>query len=88
MLGKSTYDKRVPEWIKRGSEEIKLGFLQGYLDSDGSVIKYKNSVRVNYTSINLKLLEDVQDILYALEIKNSIVLHQKECINKFSSIFK
>ena len=88
MLGKSTYDKRVPEWIKRGSAEIKLGFLQGYLDSDGYVIKCKNSVRVNYTSINLELLEDVQDILYALEIKNSIVLHKKECINKFSSIFK
>ena len=88
MLGTSAYNKRVPEWIKRGSAEIKLGFLQGYLDSDGSVIKYRNSVRVNYTSVNLELLEDVQDILYALEIKNSIVLHQKECINKFGGISK
>ena len=88
VLGTSAHNKRVPEWIKRGSAEIKLGFLQGYLDSDGSVIKYKNSIRVNYTSANLELLEDVQDILYALEIKNSIVVHQKKCINKFGGISK
>ena len=88
VLGTSAYNKRVPEWIKRGSAEIKLGFLQGYLDSDGSVIKYKNSIRVNYTSANLELLEDVQDILYALEIKNSIVVHQKKYINKFGGISK
>ena len=88
VLGTSAHNKRVPEWIKRGSAEIKLGFLQGYLDSDGSVIKYKNSIRVNYTSANLELLEDVQDVLYALEIKNSIVVHQKKCINKFGGISK
>lgn len=83
QLGNSAYNKRVPEWIKRGPAEVKLGFLQGYLDSDGSVIKTNRGVRVNYTSVNLELLEDVQDVLYALQIKNSIVIHQKQCKNKF-----
>ena len=87
-VGNSAFTKRVPEWIKRGSAEVKLGFLQGYLDSDGSVIKDNGKIRVNYTSSNLELLEDVQDILYALEIKNSIVLHQKQCQNRFGGISK
>ena len=87
-IGKDAYTKRVPEWIKRGSAEVKLGFLQGYLDSDGSVIRSRNSIRTNYTSVNLELLEDVQDILFALEIKNSIVLHGKTHVNKFGGISK
>lgn len=87
-IGNSAFTKRVPEWIKHGSAEVKLGFLQGYLDSDGSVVKDNGKIRVNYTSSNLELLEDVQDILYALEIKNSIVLHQYRCQNRFGGISK
>lgn len=87
-IGNSAFTKRVPEWIKHGSAEVKLGFLQGYLDSDGSVVKDNGKIRVNYTSSNLELLEDVQDILYALEIKNSIVLHQNRCQNRFGGISK
>lgn len=82
-IGISAYTKRVPEWVKKGSYETKLGFLQGFLDSDGSVFIDNNKVRANFTSVNLELLEDVQDLLYGLEIKNSIVLHQNEVINKY-----
>lgn len=81
-VGISAYKKRVPEWIKNGSYEVKLGFLQGFLDSDGSVFYDNDKVRVNFTSVNLELLEDVQDILFGLEIRNSIVIHQKDTINK------
>lgn len=81
-VGISAYNKRVPEWVKRGSYGIKLAYLQGFLDSDGSVLKDRNKIRINYTSVNLELLEDIQDLLFALEIKNSIVIHQKETINK------
>lgn len=81
-VGISAYNKRVPEWVKRGSYGVKLAYLQGFLDSDGSVLKDRNKIRINYTSVNLELLEDIQDLLFALEIKNSIVIHQKETINK------
>ena len=84
-IGTSAYNKRVPEWVKHGSYGIKLAFLQGFLDSDGSVFKDRNHIRINFTSVNLELLEDIQDLLFALEIKNSIVIHQKECINRFGS---
>ena len=81
-IGFSAYTKRVPEWIKRGTYGVKLAYLQGFLDSDGSVFKDRNKIRVNFTSVNLELLEDIQDLLFGLEIRNSIVIHQKETTNK------
>lgn len=74
-VGISAYTKRVPEWVKRGSYGIKLAFLQGFLDADGSVLKDRNKIRINFTSVNLELLEDIQDLLFGLRIKNSIVIH-------------
>lgn len=74
-VGTSAYNKRVPDWVKHGSYGVKLAFLQGFLDSDGSVLRDRNNIRINYTSVNLELLEDIQDLLFALEIKNSIVVH-------------
>ena len=84
-VGTSAYNKRVPDWVKHGSYGVKLAFLQGFLDSDGSVLRDRNNIRINYTSVNLELLEDIQDLLFALEIKNSIVIHQKEYTNSFGS---
>ena len=75
-VGISAYTKRVPEWVKKGSYGIKLAFLQGFLDSDGSAFHDKEKLRVNFTSVNLELLEDIQDLLFGLEIRNSIVSHQ------------
>lgn len=82
MFGTNAYNKKVPEFIKRSPCDYKRAFLQGYLDSDGSVFFDDNKVRVNFTSVNLELLEDIQDMLFGMNIKNSIVIHQHECINK------
>lgn len=85
-FGKTAYHKRVPEWIKTAPNNLRRAFIQGYLDSDGSVFYDNGKVRANFTSVSLELLEDIQDILYGLEIRNSIVIHQKECKNRFGSI--
>ena len=82
MFGTNAYNKRIPESIKHLPHNYKRVFLQGYLDSDGSVFLDKGKVRINFTSVNLKLLEDVQDMLFGMDIANSIVIHQKECMNK------
>lgn len=82
MFGTNAYNKRIPEVIKHLPENHKRAFLQGYLDSDGSVFLDNGKVRTNFTSINLELLEDVQDMLFGMSIANSIVIHQKECTNK------
>ena len=86
QFGKTAYGKRVPEWVKQAVPQFKLAFIQGFLDSDGSVFKDRGKIRVNFTSTNLELLEDIQDILFSLEIKNSIVRHQKKNINGFGSV--
>lgn len=86
MFGDSAYNKRIPEEIKSAPVNYKRAFLQGYLDTDGSVFLDRNRVRSNFTSVNLELLEDVQDMLFGMFIPNSIVIHQKECKNKFGSV--
>ena len=87
-IGTTSYNKRIPEWIKQAAYSLRYAFLQGYLDSDGSVFYDNGKVRVNFTSVNLELLEDIQDILFSLKIKNSIVIHQKQCKNRFGGISK
>lgn len=82
LFGTNAYNKRIPECIKKLPYNYKLHFLQGYLDSDGSVFLDKGKVRTNFTSVNLELLEDVQDMLFGMGIANSIVIHQKETTNK------
>lgn len=82
MFGSNAYNKRVPEFIKQLPNVYKRSFIQGYLDSDGSVFYDNGKVRVNFTSVNLQLLEDVQDMLFGMKTANSIVVHQKECINR------
>ena len=82
-IGTTAYNKRIPEWIKQATYSLRYAFLQGYLDSDGSVFYDNGKIRVNFTSVNLELLEDIQDILFSLKIKNSIVIHQKQCKNRF-----
>lgn len=85
QFGKYASNKKIPEWVKTAPTELKQSFLLGYLDADGSVFLDKGRVRVNFTSINLELLEAIQDILFAYHIKNSIVIHQKECVSYFNS---
>lgn len=82
MFGTNAYNKRIPQSIKHLPENHKRAFLQGYLDSDGSVFLDNGKVRTNFTSVNLELLEDIQDMLFGMSIANSIVIHQKECMNK------
>lgn len=82
MFGTNAYNKRIPQSIKHLPENHKRAFLQGYLDSDGSVFLDNGKVRTNFTSVNLELLEDVQDMLFGMSIANSIVIHQKERTNK------
>ena len=82
LFGTNAYNKRIPECIKTLPYNYKLHFLQGYLDSDGSVFLDNGKVRTNFTSVNLELLEDIQDMLFGMNIANSIVIHQKETTNK------
>ena len=70
-FGKYAHSKHIPEWVKRINTDFKKALLQGYLDSDGCVYNTKYSI-TGFVSINLQLLEDVQDILFSLGIISNI----------------
>jgi len=58
-FGHTAYKKRVPDWIKEAVPSLKRAFIQGYLDTDGSVFYDRGKIRANFTSVNLELLEDI-----------------------------
>lgn len=73
-FGKYCYGKYIPDNVKRISSNDKLKLLQGYLDSDGCVCvnKKTNSNSIEFVSVNLQLLEDIQDICFGLNVVGGI----------------
>jgi phage terminase large subunit-like protein len=68
MSGKNCYNKRVPEQVMTGGPEAWEGFLSGYLDTDGYVLKGI----VAWCSINHDLLSDCQHLLALLGVQSSL----------------
>ena len=67
QFGKYAYGKHIPVQIKQISDYKKAALIHGYLDSDGCVYKYKSGKsNMEFVSINNALLEDVQDLCFAL----------------------
>lgn len=64
-FGGNAHNKKIPGWIYKLSDELKLGFLRGYLDADGSVDK---KGRVSFSSCNKKLLSGMRHLLMSLGI--------------------
>lgn len=73
-FGKYCHGKFIPDNVKRISNNDKLKLLQGYLDSDGCVCvnKKTNSNSIEFVSVNLQLLEDIQDICFGLNVVGGI----------------
>ena len=66
-FGKYADGKFISDWAKRINTECKHQLILGYLDSDGSVCQHtKGYWGLEFVSINLTLLEDIQDILFSL----------------------
>lgn len=67
QFGKYAYGKHIPVQIKQISDYKKAALIHGYLDSDGCVYKYKSGKsNIEFVSINNALLEDIQDLCFAL----------------------
>jgi intein/homing endonuclease len=84
-FGKYSYGKRIPEWVKYAPKEFKKYFILGYLDSDGSAFLDRGKLRVTFTSVNLELLESLQDIMYSINTISSITVHSKAGICTFNN---
>ncbi|HSH53229.1 MAG TPA: LAGLIDADG family homing endonuclease, partial [Bacteroidales bacterium] len=72
-FGKYANGKRIPEWIKFEKNIVKKNLLLGYLDSDGCIYKdLRNYYSLEYVSINLELLESIQDIAFSLGLVSNL----------------
>ena len=81
-FGKYSYGKYISEWIKFLPKKYKIELLLGYLQGDGSFINNKRDGRlIKADSVSIKLLEDLQDILFSLGIVSTISLNKKETTN-------
>jgi intein/homing endonuclease len=68
--------KRITEWVKYLPNEYKLNLIKGYFNSDGCWIKTtkKNQInsKISFVSVNLELLESIQDMLFSLGVISSL----------------
>jgi len=55
----TAYTKRVPGWVFETSEELRLAFLRGFLDGDGTVDR---KGRITFYSANQALLDDIRHL--------------------------
>lgn len=55
----NAYTKTVPSWVFGLTEELRLAFLRGFLDADGSV-DFKG--RISYSSCNQKMLSQIRHL--------------------------
>ena len=71
-FGKYAYGKKINEFIKYAPHKLKKQLVLGYLDSDGCIIEKNNRYSASFVSINLELLESIQDILFSLNIVSNL----------------
>ncbi|MCL6453559.1 MAG: phage portal protein [Alicyclobacillus sp.] len=64
-LSGTAFTKRVPGWVFETSEELRLAFLRGFLDADGTV---DAKGRITFYSANKDLINDVRHLCMGLGI--------------------
>lgn len=57
--------KRVPGWVFQLTEDLRLAFIAGFLDADGTVDKYG---RMTFYSVSDALLEDIRHLCMSVGI--------------------
>ena len=75
-FGQYSYGKKISEWVKFIPNDFKIELIKGYLASDGCWLKTEKNGKVNskitFVSVNLELLESIQDIIFSLGIISSL----------------
>lgn len=71
-LGERAHTKRVPSWVWTLSRDLRLSFLAGLVDTDGSIDKRG---ALTFGFCNRELATDIRDLLVSVGIQASNVLH-------------
>lgn len=85
-FGRYSYGKYISEWIKFIDPKLKRQLLLGYLDSDGCIsIHTRGYYYTVFVSINLELLESIQDIGFSLGLISNLCKLRNESTHKFQN---
>ncbi|MEW6329617.1 MAG: LAGLIDADG family homing endonuclease, partial [Candidatus Micrarchaeota archaeon] len=76
-LGTGAHSKSVPNFVFSLPKKKLSAFLSGYFTGDGSVSR-ANSIEVNCTSVNKKLIDQVAFLLLRFGIKHSVHKSDRE----------
>lgn len=76
LVGKRSWEKRIPDQVMRGSAKVRAAFLSGLIDADGHVAdpRTRRSAEVGITSVSPELLKDAQHLLASLGVNASVSL--------------
>lgn len=83
----------VPEVVLKGNLQRKKGFLNGFLDGDGSVVKTPYHPIISFRSANQKGLKSLKDLLSLFGIESKLYgkkyyllsIHKKSMVLKYFS---
>lgn len=86
-FGKYASGKKISEWVKYINDDFKLELISGYLSADGCISKEvkRGYYSTDFVSINLELLESIQDILFSLGIVSNLGKLRDAKIVKFNN---
>ncbi len=76
IMGKRSWEKRIPESVMTGSLKVKSAFMSGLIDTDGHVTdpEIRGSADVGITSTSHGLLMDAQHVLASMGVNASVSL--------------
>lgn len=64
-LSGTAFTKRVPSWVYDTPDDLRLAFLRGFLDADGTVDR---KGRITFYSANRNLIDDIRHLCLGLGI--------------------
>ena len=69
----NSFEWKLHKSIVDGSEDVKLGFLRGYFDGDGSIsLTSKNRYKIRIFSVNLTELKKIEKMISSLGMRTRI----------------
>jgi RecA/RadA recombinase len=78
LMGLGSHDKFIPDIYKYNSVSVRLEIIRGLLDTDGHSRRYA----IEYSTVSIRLAEDVKEILESLGCKVIISKRFTSCNGK------
>ena len=76
LIGHRAKNKHLPPFYLSANKEFRLGLLAGLIDTDGSIAfsnaKSKPQLMANFSSVSIRLVQEVQHLLRSLGVRSRI----------------